>query len=360
MSDTSPDARPDQALQSLLDPEAELAGIELADLIAAEDLQRLMDDFYQLAHVPMSIIDRHGRLLVGVGWQEICTTFHRQHPETADNCLESDTQLSASLQQGEYRLYRCKNNMWDIATPIVVGGTVLGNIFSGQFFFEDEDVDRELFRAQAREYGFDEQEYLAALDCVPRLSRETVDRGMAFLLRLAGTLSQLGLSNLKLAQLLAERDQLTASLRESQKGLSRAQAMAHLGSWQLDLETNHLTWSDEVYRIFGLQPQEFAATYEAFLEHVHPDDRAAVDTAYGGSLAEDRDTYEIEHRVVRADSGETRIVLERCEHIRDDAGRIVRSIGMVHDITAQKLAEEAETAAQMKQAASGGEEPACP
>ena len=218
MSDTSPDARPDQALQSLLDPEAELAGIELADLIAAEDLQRLMDDFYQLAHVPMSIIDRHGRLLVGVGWQEICTTFHRQHPETADNCLESDTQLSASLQQGEYRLYRCKNNMWDIATPIVVGGKVLGNIFSGQFFFEDEDVDRELFRAQAREYGFDEQEYLAALDCVPRLSRETVDRGMAFLLRLAGTLSQLGLSNVKLAQLLAERDQLTASLTRESEG----------------------------------------------------------------------------------------------------------------------------------------------
>jgi len=46
--------------------------------------------------------------------------------------------------------------------------------------------------------------------------------------------------------------------------------MAHLGSWQLDLETNHLSWSDEVYRIFGLQPQEFAATYEAFLEHVPP------------------------------------------------------------------------------------------
>ena len=174
----------------------------MADLIAAEDLQRLMDDFYQLAHVPMSIIDRQGRLLVGVGWQEICTTFHRQHPETAANCLESDTQLSAGLAQGEYRLYRCKNNMWDIATPIVVGGKVLGNIFSGQFFFEDEAVDRELFRAQAQRYGFDEQEYLAALDRVPRLSRETVDRGMAFFLQLADTLSQLGYSNVKLARLL--------------------------------------------------------------------------------------------------------------------------------------------------------------
>lgn len=342
MPDASPDALPadsEQIRQGALDPEPELDGIELADLIEPEALQRLMDDFHQLARVPMSIIDRHGRLLVGVGWQEICTTFHRQHPETAANCLESDTQLSAGLEQGEYRLYRCKNNMWDIATPIVVGGKMLGNIFSGQFFFEDEAIDRELFRAQAQRCGFDEQEYLAALDRVPRLSRETVDRGMAFFLQLADTLSQLGYSNVKLARLLGERDQLTASLRETQEGLSRAQAMAHLGSWQLDLETNHLSWSDEVYRIFGLQPQEFAATYEAFLEHVHPDDRAAVDAAYSGSLAEDRDTYEIEHRVVRKDSSEMRTVLERCEHIRDDAGKIVRSIGMVHDITNQRQAE---------------------
>ena len=153
------------------------------------------------------------------------------------------------------------------------------------------------------------------------------------------------------ARLLAERDQLTASLRETQKGLGRAQAMAGLGSWQLDLGTNHLSWSDEVYRIFGLAPQEFAATYEAFLERIHPDDREAVDEAYNGSLAEDCDTYEIEHRVVRKDSGEVRTVLERCEHIRDDAGQIVRSIGMVHDITERKRAEEAVNAAQMEQAA---------
>jgi PAS domain S-box-containing protein len=342
MFDTAAGALPAdfaQDLQSLFDPEGQLDGIELGDLIEPMGLQRLMDDFYQLANVPMSILDRHGRVLAGVGWQEICTAFHREHPQTAAHCLESDTQLSAGLHQGEFRLYRCKNSMWDIATPIVVGGKVLGNIFSGQFFFEDEAIDRELFRAQARRYGFDEQEYLAALDRVPRLSRETVDRGMAFLLQLADTLSQLGYSNLRLARLLAERDQLTASLQESQKGLSRAQAMAHLGSWQLDLETNHLSWSDEVYRIFGLQPQEFAATYEAFLEHVHSDDRSAVDAAYTRSLAEDRDTYEIEHRVVRKDSGEIHIVLERCEHIRDDAGRIVRSIGMVHDITARKQAE---------------------
>ena len=103
---------------------------------------------------------------------------------------------------------------------------------------------------------------------------------------------------------------------------------------------NELTWSDEVYRIFGLQPQEFSATYEAFLERVHPGDRSAVDTAYSDSLREGKDSYEIEHRVVRNGTGEVRWVHEKCQHIRDSSGNIIRSVGMVHDITERKRWEE--------------------
>ncbi|MFA5073996.1 MAG: PAS domain S-box protein [Nitrospirota bacterium] len=123
--------------------------------------------------------------------------------------------------------------------------------------------------------------------------------------------------------------------------INRVEEIAHLGSWELDLAQNKLTWSDEVYRIFGLQPQEFGATYEAFLERIHPGDRAAVDTAYSASLREEKDTYEIEHRVVRKSDGEIRIVHEKCEHVRDRDGKIIRSIGMVHDITERKRTEKA-------------------
>jgi ligand-binding sensor protein len=143
-------------------------------------------------------------------------------PDTSRHCLESDTELSAGLAPGECRLYKCKNNLWDMATPIIVAGRHVGNIFTGQFFFEDEAIDHELFRGQAREYGFADEDYLAALDRVPRLSRETVDRGMAFFRKLADTLSLLGYSNVKLARLLAERDHLTDSLRESRAKLDAA------------------------------------------------------------------------------------------------------------------------------------------
>lgn len=138
---------------------------------------------------------------------------------------------------------------------------------------------------------------------------------------------------------ITKRKQALEALEESEKRLNRAQEIAHLGSWELNLTNNKLTWSDEVYRIFGLKPQEFEATYEAFLDAVHPDDKAAVDSAYSGSLREGKDSYEIEHRVVRKHTGEIRIVHEKCYHIRNESRKIIRSVGMVHDITEQKKAE---------------------
>jgi PAS domain S-box-containing protein len=131
------------------------------------------------------------------------------------------------------------------------------------------------------------------------------------------------------------------ALRESEERLKRAQEIAHLGSWELDLVNNRLSWSDEAYRIFGLQPQEFGASYTAFLAAVHPEDRAAVDAAYSGSLREGRDSYEIEHRIVRKSTGEVRIVHEKCRHVRDVSGHIIRSLGMVHDVTERRQAEDA-------------------
>jgi two-component sensor histidine kinase len=193
-------------LESILAPEGDLGHLELADIIDVAAVQKLMDMFYVAAHIPMSILDLKGRVLVGVGWQDICTNFHRVHPDASRHCLDSDTQLSRGLSPGEFRLYKCKNNMWDVATPIVVAGQHVGNVFSGQFFFEGEPVDREAFRAQARGYGFPEEEYLAALDRVPRLSRESLDTGMAFFIQMAELLSQASYGNLKLARSVAERD----------------------------------------------------------------------------------------------------------------------------------------------------------
>ena len=128
-------------------------------------------------------------------------------------------------------------------------------------------------------------------------------------------------------------DRNITDLKNLINNLNEAQKLSQIGHWELDLLNNELYWSDEVYRIFGLTPQEFTATYEAFLEHIHPDDHDLVNNAYSKSL-EDNSSYNIKHRVVTKD-GELRHVEERCIHKLNEQGKVIKSIGTVHDITKQ-------------------------
>ena len=216
-------------LEAVLSPEGDLDALDLADIIDVPAIQAIMDDFYQLTAIGVGLIDIHGKVLVATGWQDICTKFHRTHPEACRNCIESDTLLSVGNQPGTFTEYKCKNNLWDISTPIVVGGNHKGNLFLGQFFYEDEDPDYESFRIQARKFGFDEVEYLAALDRVPRWKRETVDRVMGFYAKFAALVSTMSFSNLKLAQSLEER-KCTETERETlREQLNQVQKLESVG-----------------------------------------------------------------------------------------------------------------------------------
>jgi PAS domain S-box-containing protein len=331
-------------LDSVLSPEGDLGVFELGDLIDPPALQKLMDDFHAVARIPMSILDAKGRVLVGVGWQDICTRFHRVQPGTCRNCLESDTRLSAGLTQGEYRLHKCRNNLWDMATPIIVAGQHVGNIFTGQFFFEDETVDRELFRAQALKYGFGEDEYLAALDRVPRLSRETVDRGMSFFLKLSDTLSQLGYSNVKLARLLAERDLLTDSLRESEsfyrQTLESIPGMVFTTRPDGYCDYQSQQWVDYT----GIPMSEHIG--DGWNQLLHPDDRPRAFAAWRAAV-EGLALYDLEYRVRRHDGTyEWFRVIAR--PIRDASGGIVRWFGVAMNIEGLKQVEQALRASEAR------------
>lgn len=128
------------------------------------------------------------------------------------------------------------------------------------------------------------------------------------------------------------------SLKESERSLSEAQRMVHLGNWDWNIVTNELYWSDEVYRIFGRIPQEFGATYDAFLEYIHPEDRHYVNQA--AKEAFNGKNYSINHRIILS-SGEERIVHEQAETVFNEGGIPVRMKGTVQDITEQKMAEKA-------------------
>ena len=184
-------------LDSVLSPNVGIGKQELSNIIDVQALQSTMDDLYAVTKMGFALIDLKGNVLVGTGWQDICTKFHRVNPRTLQNCLESDLELSSGVKQGEIRLYKCKNNIWDIVTPLYIGKKHVANVFFGQFFFEDEIVDRNLFAEQAEKYGFNKEEYLLAFDHIPRFDREKIENLMIFYSKLAGMISKLSYSNLK-------------------------------------------------------------------------------------------------------------------------------------------------------------------
>jgi PAS domain S-box-containing protein len=148
---------------------------------------------------------------------------------------------------------------------------------------------------------------------------------------LQALLAFLAVSLLVLGATLSEREQANESLAE-------AQQLAHLGSWEWEIESDRVAWSSELFRIFGVDPQAGALTFESFLDRVHPDDRARVRAEVGRALAARR-PFEVNHRIV-LDNGTERAVHGRGRVVVDAAGAPNRMVGTAQDVTEQRRLEE--------------------
>jgi diguanylate cyclase (GGDEF)-like protein/PAS domain S-box-containing protein len=126
-------------------------------------------------------------------------------------------------------------------------------------------------------------------------------------------------------------------LHYSLEQVQATESLAKIGYWELDLKSNALFWSDEVFNLFEIDKAKFAATYEAFLNAIHPDDIEAVNTAYNNSLIT-KEPYSIQHRLLMSD-GRVKYVEERCVSYFDTSGDPLRSVGTIQDITFTKEIE---------------------
>ncbi|HEX3036851.1 MAG TPA: MEDS domain-containing protein [Thermodesulfobacteriota bacterium] len=137
---------------------------------------------------------------------------------------------------------------------------------------------------------------------------------------------------------ITERKRSEERVKRSEAQLAEAQQIAHIGSWEWDIESNKVTWSGELYRIFGLKPHEVDITYEGFLERVHTDDRGFVRKKIEKALRGHK-SFNFDHRIIRPD-GTVRRLYGQGRTIVDEAGNALRMIGTGQDITERKRAEE--------------------
>jgi len=321
-------------LESILSPGGDIGELELADVVDVKMLQSIMEDFNSMTEVGMAIADLKGNILVATGWQDICTKFHRINPQSCSNCLESDTVLSGGIDAGTYKLYKCKNNMRDMATPIEIGGKHVGNLFLGQFLFDDDIIDYELFRSQARQYGFDEKEYISALERVPRWGRDTVFTAMTFYIKLLNIISKLSYSNIKLAKTLSERDRYSDLHKESEIRLS------DITDYMVDLvaridRDGFFTYVSPSYeRILGYRPDELIGTWSADIAHPASREKNIKDISDICTAGEGCAEFRMRHK-----DGIYRWFEAAGRNIYDENGIYVGAVLGARDITERKIAE---------------------
>ncbi|MEJ2200579.1 MAG: PocR ligand-binding domain-containing protein [Desulfuromonadaceae bacterium] len=187
----------------------------IADILDIPTVQRLMDNLWQASGIPASIIDIDGTVLIATGWPDICTQFHRKHPQSALRCRESDAYLTTHLAGGHnlpecgYIDYCCRNGMIDIGMPIIIEGQHLASFILGGFFYELPAED--FFQDQIQRFDYEPQAYLEALRAVPVFGPEKVRDILQFASGLVDLLASMGLE--KLRQLEAKKALQTSEKR---------------------------------------------------------------------------------------------------------------------------------------------------
>jgi diguanylate cyclase (GGDEF)-like protein/PAS domain S-box-containing protein len=148
------------------------------------------------------------------------------------------------------------------------------------------------------------------------------------------------------AQALRRSLDTEAELREAAERMAEAQRIARFGNWEWVVAEDKVTWSDELYRIFGLQPGEFAATFDAYIERVHPDDRGWVGELVQQTL-QTQEPYLVEHRIV-LDDGTARTLRCHGQAVAAEGGEVMRLVGVCQDITELAVAEQARRDAEIR------------
>ena len=292
-------------------------------------MQELFDSLNDAFTLPSAVIDRDGTILTATAWQDVCTRFHRVHPESESECRESDRHLERHLDEADPAIiYRCPRGLVDAATPILVGGEHLGSVFIGQLFLEPPDLDA--FRAQAARFGFDEPAYLEAVRRVPLLTQAQLDRYLAVLRRFAEILGGMALERVKereASQAAAEKAEFSRQIvAGAQEGIVVHGPDLRVRVWNPYMERLTGVAADDVVGRYGPDVFPFIESTGAI---------ATFESALAGEATGPRD---IHFHIPGSDREGW--VSDAMAPLRDPSENIVGVIETLRDITERKRADE--------------------
>ncbi len=249
------------------------------DLLETEGVNQILHDFNAMVGTSLAIIDEDANVLASSNWQKLCTDFHRVNPDTCQRCIESDTELANNLEQGKkFTIYGCKNGLVDCASPIIIEGEHVANLFIGQFLIKKPD--QSFFEKQATDFGFPLNEYMKALGDVPVVEETRIPAIMDFLVHFANLVAAMGLEKLRSVEIEEKaRQNLEVQVEERTRELQEAEERSRLllnsvgeGVFGVDLEGRITFVNPQAARMLGYKPDEITGRRaHALFHHTRPD-----------------------------------------------------------------------------------------
>ncbi len=299
------------------------------ELIDFKKVDTLLEGFSKATGFVTAILDLEGNVLSKSGWRQICTNYHRIHPETSQNCRISDTKLANKMAvDKDYQTYQCLNGLVDVAVPIVIKGDHIANLFTGQIFLEEPD--RAFFKKRAKMYGFDEEKYMEALDDIPVVSREEIHLAMDFLLNMTQLISEMTFNKL-------EQTELYNAVTESELQYRNLANAGLALIWKTGPDKLCYYFNDPWLKFTGRTLEQEMGN--GWTEGVHPDDRSRCMETFVTGFNK-REPFDMEYRLRHA-SGEYRVILDLGTPNYNSKGAFTGYIGHCFDITKRKQTEEA-------------------
>ncbi len=179
--------------------QSDVSQYRFRDLVDIPAFTRMLESFYRATGIPNGVVEANGDLISLAAGVNACTQFHRAHPGSEAQCRNSNISIMRDLRSGNIAGGQCLNGLMDYATPVVIEGRQLATLFLGQVLHEQPDM--EYFRAQAEKFGFDEEEYLAAIAAIPVVDKTRLQTLMEVMVEIAQMLAASGLARLRQVEL---------------------------------------------------------------------------------------------------------------------------------------------------------------
>jgi diguanylate cyclase (GGDEF)-like protein/PAS domain S-box-containing protein len=312
------------------------------DLIDIEKLSDIFEKFSKLTGYTTGFVDQKSRdVLISTGWSDICKIYHRGSESSEHICKESNAELTKNLKEGKLvSMKECQHGMVDGATPVIIDGEHLADIFSGQVLFAPPDIEK--FKKSAEEFGYDRDGYLDALKKVKIVSKEKLREVLEFLAAISTLLVEMGKDKKEYLKLNVSLEQkVKERLRETNSLLSLFDESDNvLFKWSCDDVRRTLFVSKSVEKLLGYTKEAFENAELDYSDFIYQEDKELFVEEMQKARNDRKNFFSYTPYRVRTKSGKIKWILHNSVLVKDDEGAVSHLLGYLSDITELKEYEK--------------------